>query len=49
MAGREVDARAEAAAVLRIDPKFSLEEYSKRYQSENKKLFFEALREAGLE
>ena len=48
MAGREEDARAEVAEVLRIDPNFSLEEHNKRFQSENKQLLIEALQKAGL-
>jgi adenylate cyclase len=48
MAGRAADAHAEGAEVLRIDPKFTLEEYSKRYQSEYKELLIKALSNAGL-
>ena len=51
MMGREKEARAEAAEVLRINPKFSLDLYAKRLpykdQSEIDK-FANALRKAGL-
>jgi hypothetical protein len=51
MMGREKDARAEAAEVLRIDPKFSLDSLSKRLpykdQSGTDKVA-NALRKAGL-
>jgi adenylate cyclase len=49
--GREEDARVEAAEVLRINPKFSLEKYSKRVtykNQEDKERFIIALRKAGL-
>ena len=46
--GREEDARAEAAEVLRIDPKFSLDKFEKITVSMDKKLSIEALRKAGL-
>ena len=46
--GREEDARAEAAEVLRIDQRFSLEKFEKIKQSIDKKLSVEALRKAGL-
>ena len=49
--GREKEARAEAAEVLRINPKFSVDTYAKRVtykdQSENDKAV-DALRKAGL-
>ena len=50
--GREKEARAEAAEVLRINPKFSVDTYEKRVmtykdQSENDKVV-DALRKAGL-
>jgi hypothetical protein len=49
--GREKEARAEAAEVLRINPKFSLDSYAKRLaykdQSQADKLI-DALRKAGL-
>jgi len=53
MMGREKEARAEAAEVLRINPKFSLDYYAKNIlsmnkdQSENDKQI-NALRKAGL-
>jgi adenylate cyclase len=51
MMGREKEARAEAAEVLRINPKFSLDYYAKNLaykdQSENNKIVT-ALRKAGL-
>jgi hypothetical protein len=51
MMGREKEARAEAAEVLRISPKFSLDYYAKtlgyRDQSETDKIV-DALRKAGL-
>ena len=49
--GRDVDARAEAAEVLRIDPKFTLESFSKGrlYKNpEDLEREIEALRKAGL-
>ena len=42
--GREEDARTEAAEVLRLDPKFSLEKFEKR----TGKRLVSALRKAGL-
>ena len=48
---REEEARAEAAEVLRINPKFSLERYAKRNPHKNKaavERFIDALRKAGL-
>ena len=50
-AGREEEARAEAAEVMRINPKFSLEEYAKIVSYKNKDdkdRAVEALRKAGL-
>ena len=50
MMGREKEARAEAAEVLRINPKFSLDFWAKTHQydqSEKDKLI-NALRKAGL-
>jgi hypothetical protein len=51
MMGREKDAQAEAAAVLRINPKFSLDFWAKtsliKEESERDKIF-NALRKAGL-
>ena len=49
--GREEEARAEAAEILRIDPKFSLESLAKarpHKNSDNTKRFIDALRKAGL-
>ena len=49
--GREQEARAEGAEVLRIDPTFSLERYAKMFPLKNQALkdkTFEALRKAGL-
>ena len=49
--GREEEGRAEAAEVLRIDPKFSLEYFEKTLPIKNKadtKSFIDALRKAGL-
>ena len=49
--GREEDAKAEAAEVLRIDPKFSLNDYEKFLTEKNRayvKLFMESARQAGL-
>ena len=52
MAGREEDARAEAAEVLRINPKITLEDIAKNgyYNSQkaDKERFINALRKAGL-
>jgi adenylate cyclase len=50
-AGREDAARAETEEVLRINPKFSLENYTKRLPYKNqtdRDFFIEALRKAGL-
>ncbi len=49
--GRDEEARIEAAKVLRINPKFSLEEYAKKIKYKNqddKDRVIEALRKAGL-
>jgi adenylate cyclase len=51
MAGREEEARAQAAEVLRIDPKFSLEYFAKTLPYKNQadtELAIDALRKAGL-
>jgi len=51
MGGREEEARAEAAEVLRIDPRFSLEYYAKTLPFKNQadtELVIDALRKAGL-
>jgi adenylate cyclase len=50
-AGRLEEARAQAAEVLRIDPKFSLKRYEKRSPYKNqadRKRFIDGLRKAGL-
>jgi len=49
--GREEEARAEAAEVLRIQPKFSLEKFGKKLsykKEEGRERFINALRKAGL-
>jgi len=49
--GRDEEAQIEAAKVLRINPKFSLEEYAKKIKYKNqddKDRVIEALRKAGL-
>ena len=49
--GREEDARAEAAEVLRLDPNFSLNDYEKFLTEKNRayvKLFMDSARQAGL-
>ena len=49
--GREKEARAQAAEVLRIDPKFSLDHYAKTLPHKNQadiELTIDALRKAGL-
>ncbi len=51
MSGREEEARAEAAEVLRISPKFTLEKWEKRVRfkyEEDKERAMSALRKAGL-
>ena len=51
MSGREEEARAEAAEVLRISPKFSLKKYEKKVtykNQEDKELLIDSLRNAGL-
>ena len=51
LAGRDEEARAEAAEVLRIHPKFSLERFAKRVtykKQEDKVLVIDSLRKAGL-
>ena len=51
LSGREEDARAEAAEILRIDPKFSLEHLAKTRPHKNQantESFIESLRKAGL-
>jgi adenylate cyclase len=49
--GREKEARAEAAEVMRIDPKFSVESYARRVPFKDQKAiddYVSALRKAGL-
>jgi adenylate cyclase len=50
--GREAEARAETAEVLRIDPNFSLEQFAKaspwKNETDFKERWFEPLRKAGL-
>jgi len=48
LSGREEEARAEGAEVLRINPKFSLEKFEKRCTGKDKERFIGALRKAGL-
>ena len=51
MMGRDADARAQAKEVLRIDPNFSVDSYSKRHGYKNKddwNRYVDALRKAGL-
>ncbi len=51
MMGRDQDARAQAKEVLRIDPNFSVDSYSKRHGYKNKddwNRYMDALRKAGL-
>jgi TolB-like protein/cytochrome c-type biogenesis protein CcmH/NrfG len=51
LSGREEEARAEAAEILRIDPKFSLERLAKTRPHKNQantKSYIDALRKAGL-
>jgi TolB-like protein/class 3 adenylate cyclase/Tfp pilus assembly protein PilF len=47
-AGRQEEAQAEAAEVLRLNPKFSLENYAKRTTGKDKERSLEAYRRAGL-
>jgi hypothetical protein len=51
MMGREKEARAEAAEVLRINPKFSLDYFAEAIPYKDRKVinkFIDALRKAGL-
>jgi hypothetical protein len=51
MMGQEQEARAEAAEVLKINPKFSVDAYAKRLTSKDQSVidnFIDALRKAGL-
>ena len=47
-AGRQEEAEAEAAEVLRLNPKFSLENYAKRLTGKDKERSIAAYRQAGL-
>ena len=46
--GRDDEARLEAAEVLRISPKFSIEKFKKKAKTVDKERFIDALRKAGL-
>jgi adenylate cyclase len=46
--GRDEEARAQAAEVLRINPKFSLEKWEKSAATVDTERFIDALRKAGL-
>ncbi len=51
LSGRDEEARAEAAEVLRIQPKFTLEKLEKKLtykREEDREKFLDALRKAGL-
>jgi len=48
LSGREEEARAQAAEVLRIQPKFSLEKWAKRFKGPDKEKVIDGLRKAGL-
>ena len=48
IAGKKADARAESTEVLRIDPKFSVEKFEKRFKSKNKDLLINELLKVGL-
>jgi hypothetical protein len=51
MMGREQEARAEAAEVLRLNPKFSVDSYANRLTFKDQSVtdnFVDALRKAGL-
>jgi len=51
MMGREQEARAEAAEVLKLNPKFSVDSYAKRMILKDQSIiddFINALRKAGL-
>ncbi len=48
LSGRYEEARAQAAEVLRIQPKFSLEKWAKRAKGVDKEKTIDALRKAGL-
>jgi hypothetical protein len=46
--GRDDQARLEAAELLRISPKFSVEKFKKKAKTVDKERFIDALRKAGL-
>jgi TolB-like protein/cytochrome c-type biogenesis protein CcmH/NrfG len=48
LSGRDEEARAEAAEVIRINPKFSLEKWEKSAKGADKEKTIDALRKAGL-
>jgi adenylate cyclase len=48
LSGREEEARAQAAEVLRIQPKFSLEKWAKRLKGPDKEKVIDGFRKAGL-
>jgi adenylate cyclase len=48
VSGRYEEARAQAAEVLRIQPKFTLKKWAKRVKGRNKEKIIDALRKAGL-
>ena len=51
LSGHKEEARAEAADVLRINPKFSIEEWQRRNPAKDRaklKIFLDAMGEAGL-
>ena len=48
LSGRYEEARAQAAEVLRIQPKFSLERWAKRARGPNREKIVDCLRKAGL-
>jgi adenylate cyclase len=47
-AGKPDEAKAEATEVVRLNPDFSLEQFSKRYNAKDKDRAIDALRQAGL-
>jgi adenylate cyclase len=48
LSGKDEEARAQAAEVLRIQPKFSLEKHAKRLRGPNREKIIDGLRKAGL-
>jgi tetratricopeptide (TPR) repeat protein len=47
-AGRQAEARSHAKEVLRINPRFSIEEFAKKVQRVDRQEFIEVLKRAGL-